>query len=125
MKRLFVLATLISGLAMQPAMAQVAPVRPAVSADADLLCAVWAADMATRAKTEKEKYGLTLLMTYFMGRWEGATGRSIEDGFTMEFVTVGIARIPEIAPDCLRRSGEFGQKLQLVGSRLQNAGNAK
>jgi hypothetical protein len=125
MKRLLAHVALISGLVVQPAMAQVEPVKPAVSADADLLCALWAADMASRAKTEKEKYSLTLLMTYFMGRWEGASGRSIEDGFTMDFATAAIARMPEVTPDCLKRSGEFGQKLQLVGKSLQDADKAK
>ena len=125
MKRLISIAALAGGLAVQPVMAQSASPAPAISADSDLLCAAWAANTAGKNKTEKEKVGLTVLMTYFIGRWEGATGRSIDEGLTFVYLSANIAKIEGANADCLTRSGEFGQRLQQVGNRLQNSGNDK
>jgi hypothetical protein len=125
MKRLVMFAALVGAFAVQPALAQSAALAPASAADADLLCAAWTANTAGKAKTEKEKLGLTLLMTYFIGRWEGATGRSIEDGLTSTYLSANLAKIDGVNADCMARASEFGQRLQLVGNRLQNSGNDK
>lgn len=125
MKRVIAIAALISGLVVGPVAAQPVETKTAIAADDDLICALWSADATSRAKTEKEKIGLTLLMTYFIGRWEGATGRTIDEGLTIEFVSANFAKLLGANADCLKRSGEFGQRLQLVGSRLQKPGDGK
>ena len=125
MKRLITIAALVGALAVQPAMAQSAAPAPAIATDSDLLCAAWAANTAGKNKTEKEKVGLTVLMTYFVGRWEGATGRSIDEGLTFAYLTNNLAKIEGADAACMVRAGEFGQRLQLVGKRLQNSGNDK
>ncbi len=125
MKRLITIAALAGGLAVQPVMAQTTSPAPAISADSDLLCAAWAANTAGKNKTEKEKVGLTVLMTYFIGQWEGATGRSIDEGLTFGYLTSNIAKIEGADAACMARASAFGQRLQLVGNRLQNSGNDK
>ena len=125
MKRMITIAALVSAFAAQPVLSQSSASAPAGSAAADLLCAAWTANTASKAKTEKEKYGLTLLMTYFIGRWEGATGRTIDEGLTLEFLTANMTTLEGASADCAARSGEFGRRLQLVGQRLQTPGNGK
>lgn len=125
MKRLITIAALVGALAVQPALAQSAAPASASTADSDLLCAAWAANSAGKNKTEKETVGLTVLMTYFIGRWEGATGRSIEEGLTFSYLSANLAKVEGANAECMARAGEFGQRLQLVGNRLQNSGNDK
>ncbi len=125
MKRLIAISALLSAVALQPAAAQpVAPV-PANSAEAELICVAWIANAADSAKTEKEKFGMISLLTYFVGKWEGATGRSIEDGLTFAFISANLSKIEGAKADCLARAGEFGRRLQVVGTRLQNSGKDK
>jgi hypothetical protein len=126
MKRMIAIAALVSALAVQPAMAQSPALASstASASDADLFCAAWTASIASKAKTEKEKLGLTLLMTFFIGRWEGATGRSIEEGLTLDYLTANLTRLEGANPDCMERARAFGQRLQQVGNRLKNQDNA-
>jgi hypothetical protein len=127
MKRVMTIAALACALAVQPALAQspVPPLTPVDAADADLLCAAWTANFASKSKTEKEKYGLTLLMTYFIGRWEGTTGRSIEEGLTLDYLSANLTKLEAASPDCMARASSFGQRLQLVGNRLKNPSDGK
>ena len=125
MKRFYAIGVLAGALAVQPVMAQSPAPTLGTPADSDLLCAAWAANTAGKMKTEKETVGLTVLMTYFIGRWEGATGRSIEDGLTFAYLTNNLAKIEGANAECMARSSAFGQRLQLVGNRLQNSGSDK
>lgn len=113
------------GLATSPLAAQPIAENSAHAADADLICAAWTAFVVGNAKTEKEQMGISALVTYFAGRWEGATGRPIEDGLTVDFVSANISKIQGAKDDCLLRAGEFGRRLELVGDRLKKAGDKK
>lgn len=125
MKRVFAIAALIGVLVVQPAAAQAAAPPTASTADADLLCAAWTGSAAGSIKSEREQFGFVVLLTYFVGRWEAATGRNIEDGLTPAYITANISKIEAAKADCLARAGEFGLRLKLVSTNLQNSSSGK
>ena len=120
MKKLIVAAALSAALLAQPAFAQ-----KAADAEADLVCAGWAAAGSDQAKTDEEKNALTMLLFYFVGRWEAATGKGIEQGMTVEWVSKNVARIDGAGEGCLKRGGELAQRMMAAGDRLQKAGEGK
>lgn len=119
MKRLFALGVLGVGLVASPMVAM------AATTDDDLLCVAWTAERSGKATDEGQKKALVNLMFYFVGRWEGATGRTIESGMTVGWVTANYDRITAAGPDCLQRGGDMANHLVSAGEQLQKAGGGK
>ena len=119
MRRLGPLVALaVLGLAASGASAQLAD---NASPEQDLDCAIWASAIAGTTEDKNILVGIGPVMGYFIGRYEGQTGKDIDEPM--------IARAPQIKPEdlsaldklCQPRMKLFGQRLVTLGNRLQAA----
>lgn len=116
------MAMLPAGFAI-PAHAQ-GEAQPAASAtaDPDLRCAVWSAALLGNVKDGDAKLGLTAAFTYFMGRFEGRTGQSIEQAMTPEVVKGETGDMAGLTSFCLPQMEAMGKRLTAFGEQLKAAG---
>jgi hypothetical protein len=104
---------------------------PAIAADAnssaedDLRCAIWAGHVAGSTDDEKTKQGVGFILTYFIGRYEGASGRRFEDGATVDYVASVVPQLGSLQETCKVRMQSFGQRLIAWGEHLQKAAQGK
>jgi hypothetical protein len=95
-----------------------------VTAQDDLDCAFWTAAMVGSLKDENMKQGLSVAMVWFIGRWEGATGRPIEEGMTVANMALAMPRFSGLADQCPQRMIAFGGRVTALGEQLQSFGEA-
>ncbi|MBK6800841.1 hypothetical protein [Novosphingobium sp.] len=118
MRRALVTAAALAAFGLAaPAMAQSAD-----SAEDDLDCALFTALEAGKTNDAETRNGILYSMLYFIGRWEGATGRKIEVVMTERALTDAAARSDTLAGKCAARMMDFGDRLDKLGSRLEKAG---
>jgi hypothetical protein len=94
--------------------------------ESDLRCAAWSAYMMDKAKDEDQEAatGIGFTMTYFLGRWEAATGKPFEEGLTPEFVGTVAPNIESLTDECLGRMQAFGSRMGGLGGKLKENGKA-
>ncbi|MFM5923685.1 MAG: hypothetical protein ACKOPG_05815 [Novosphingobium sp.] len=93
-----------------------------VPAENDLVCVAWSGFFANRAATEEDKRGLTMLLFYYIGRWETATGQGIDSALTPEWAGANSARILAAGPDCEARGRAVAGRVSAAGERLKTSG---
>lgn len=98
---------------------------PVVSPDQDLRCAAVIAIFAGSGLGDKNKVGGAAGLTYFLGRWEAATGRRFEDALTPEYLTETAENISSYNKDCGGRLTVFGGRMQEWGQNLQKVATEK
>ncbi|MFM6931933.1 MAG: hypothetical protein ACKOUT_06800 [Novosphingobium sp.] len=90
------------------------------SVESDLRCAGWAAMMAGTNQKDKElSTSLSLVLAYFIGRWEGATGKRFEQGLTADYINGNGAAIEGAKDECVPRMMDLGPRLTTWGNVLQ------
>ncbi len=115
--------TLIAAAALATfGLATAAAAQNADSAEDDLDCALFTAIEAGKTNDTETRNGILFSMLYFIGRWEGATGRKIEVVMTERAITDAALRSDELAGKCASKMMEFGNRLDKLGSRLEKAG---
>ena len=72
-------------------------------------------------KEADARMGLASTMGYFIGRWEGATGRKFEDGLTPAYVNDTGKNITQYKQQCAEIMRSYGQRLQDWGAAMQKA----
>ena len=102
-----------------PAAAQ----EPNARTDADLRCAVWAAILASERENAAEAQAFTLTMTYFLGRLEQRTGKSMDEALTSDLsfqIATDMEAATALCQPLMLAMGErlvrFGEKLEALGS---------
>lgn len=117
MRKFLIAAALV---AVVPAAAQAATAK--VNPTEDLNCAIWAANVSGNSEDPEITNGFGLIMTWFIGRWEGATGRKFEEGMTPEYIVSITPRLDQIGEQCITRMVDFGDRMSAWGSKLEKAG---
>jgi hypothetical protein len=90
----------------------------------DLRCAILAAYVAGTIKDAEAQKGLEYAMTYFVGRFEGSTGRKFEDVATVDYVNKLVPEIESLRQPCSERMKSFGERLTAWGAALQKSGDS-
>lgn len=95
------------------------------AAQEDLRCAAWAAMLSGELEDDPETANaFALMMTYFIGRYEGATGRDISEDMTPAFV-VEVGNDMEATSElCLVKMEDLGTRMEGLGTTLMEAGEA-
>lgn len=114
-RRLLTLAAAGSLLA-SPAQAQ--PITPQDNLD----CAIWAAVAGGASEDEKFKNVLAIALGWFIGQYEGQTGKLIDEQLEQGVKTIDEAKYQASATICMARLGGFGQRLSKLGSGLSESG---
>ena len=108
-------------VALTPIAATAAPTDTATPAQ-DLDCAIWAS-MAAGSTTDKDALvGIGSTMGYFVGRYEMASGADIDEAMIARTPQINSDNLPELQRVCQARMQEFGQRLVVLGERLQTLG---
>lgn len=125
MRKGLIAATLVLASLAGPAFADAAaePVQELTPQD-DLGCAFWTAAMVGNLKDGEMKHGVSMAMVWFIGRWEGATGRPIEEGMNVANLAAITPKFDQLAKQCPQRMVAFGGRMQAMGEQLQAFGKA-
>ena len=91
-------------------------------AEDDLDCALFTAIEAGKTDDAETRNGIIFSMLYFIGRWEGTTGRRIEVVMTERALTDAARRSTQLTDKCATKMMDFGNRLDKLGSRLEKAG---
>lgn len=92
----------------------------------DIKCAVWAAFIIGTNEEEEVKAGYSPTMAYFLGRYEGATGKQ----FAEEMVRVtreldeDVTKLVALDDVCPARMADFGDRLSSMGGEMTSEGEA-
>ena len=116
------IALLLALAAAAPAAAQSAP---ALSADEiDERCAIWASAMVATAAPEdaQASQGLGYTMTWFIGRYEGRTGRKLDESWNTTAVDAVVADMAGHAELCLPLMEDLGARLTSWGEAIGTYG---
>jgi hypothetical protein len=62
---------------------------------------------------------LSIVLAYFIGRWEGATGKRFEQGLTADYINGNGAQIEGAKDECVPRMMDLGSRLTTWGNALQ------
>lgn len=115
MRRLLTLA--VAGLLLaSPAQAQ------PITAQDNLDCAIWAAVAGGASEDEQFKNVLAIALGWFIGQYEGQTGKLIDEELEQGVRNIDDAKYQASAGICMARLGEFGQRLSTLGSGLSKGG---
>ncbi|MEJ6009623.1 hypothetical protein [Novosphingobium aquae] len=88
--------------------------------DSDLRCAGWAAMMVGTNQKDKElASSMSLVLAFFIGRWEGTTGKRFEQGLTADYINKNGAEIEGAKDECLPRMMDLGTRMTTWGDVLQ------
>ncbi|MFM5931080.1 MAG: hypothetical protein ACKOPQ_09250 [Novosphingobium sp.] len=112
MSMVMALALMASGAAQADA---------ASTVDSDLRCSAWVA-MAlgdNQAETEQQSKALMMALSYFVGRWEAATGKPLEEGLTSAYIGANTPSIENAGGECRPRFLEMAGRLGKLGQTLQ------
>jgi hypothetical protein len=115
------LATL-AAFASVPLQAQ-APLPP--EAEESLKCAIWASYYSVAFEGQEEAAAFTYAFNFFVGRYEGLTGRGIDEGVDEALVLEAAESIEALDPICSahmeaygERMVDFGEAITAIGEKL-------
>ncbi|WP_067787298.1 hypothetical protein [Paraurantiacibacter namhicola] len=117
---------LIAAAAILSVPAAVSAQTPDADPQDDLKCAAWSAMIAGQMQDdEKTANAFGLAMTYFIGRYEGATGRDIAKDLTPEIVMDAAGNMEATTEFCAARMESLGRRMEGLGTALKAAGDAE
>jgi len=113
-------------MAMLPvvATAQEAP-SARVDARTSLDCAMWAAIHAGQTEDKEASGALTFTMTWFLGRFEGLTGKRFDAIVTDRDLEGYATRMDELNRICLPLMQDIGDRMAKWGDSTSGGKNAK
>jgi len=97
-----------------------APVR--IAPDEAMQCAVWASALSEVVEDPASKTALLYALSYFVGHYEGATGKSISEGHDEALVTAVGRNVDGFSGMCQAHMGAYGPRMVEWGSKLNELG---
>lgn len=88
------------------------------SASDNLDCAIWASFSVGASQDEEERGGLMIAAAWFIGLYEGQTGRKIDDDMGPRALALTPETVKGMEPACLARFADFGNRMTTLGSEL-------
>jgi len=86
-------------------------------------CAIWASYFAAEYEGRPEATALAYALNYFVGRYEGLTGRGIDQGVDANLVMSAAANgLETLTPVCTVRMEGYGTRMAEWGKALQEIG---
>lgn len=109
----------VAALTMAGVPASAAQSDQTITPEQDLRCAVVVLLVGGSMQAGQENMGVAAGFSYFIGRWEAATGRKFEEGVTPEYVTQTAQHLTEYNQECGNRMKVLGQRMTAWGKTLQ------
>ena len=85
----------------------------------NLDCAIWAAYMAGTNEDPEAEAAFAIALSWFTGLYEGQTGRSIDEPLVARATQLTDEDIHAIGSRCVPRFEAYGNRLSVLGDRLQ------
>ena len=103
-----------------PACAQDENASYSASPEEDFQCAIWAAVTGGMLELGDPEARVAFLMatSFFLGRYEAATGRSVADNWDREAATEVGENLSAFADICAPRMERMGANMQLLGAEM-------
>jgi hypothetical protein len=114
--RRFALAAAAGLVLATPAAAQQA------TAQENLDCAIWAAYQLGMAENETMQSGFSIAVAWFIGLYEGQTGRKIDAAMAARTAEMDEAMIEQLTEPCIARFSDFADRLGKMGEGLGAGG---
>lgn len=114
----FVAAVATAFALVGPASAQEATTEVAPTAADNVNCAIWASYQVAVAPEEKAKNAFAIALSWYIGLYEGETGKPIDDAMAARTAEMEDADIDALTPGCLARFGAFGERLTALSARI-------
>lgn len=94
--------------------------------DDDIKCAVWAAFLIGTNDDPEVKAGYSPTMAYFLGRYEGATGKQFQEEMlrVTKELDEDFNRMVALDDVCPARMEDFGNRLGSLGDEMTSEGEA-
>ncbi len=88
---------------------------------------MWSAIMASQQANADDEKSFSFVMTWFVGLYEGASGRKFDGSATERDIAEAQDHMPELNGICVPLMQDFGERLQTWGGRVEaaEAGKAK
>jgi hypothetical protein len=110
---------LIRGLCLVVLATTAAPVlAQQAGPEENLDCAIWSAYQIGISQDEKVTNGLSIAMAWFIGQYEGQTGRLIDEPMAKRARTLDEAAMMSFTEACVGRFAIFGDRLGKLGALL-------
>jgi hypothetical protein len=110
----------LAALAPLALVASPASAQEAATPAENLDCAIWAANLAGSVDENSEDFAaFGMIMTWFIGLYEGQVGRAIEEPLAARALELTDADFAAIGERCLPRMAAFGDRLTVLGDKLQ------
>lgn len=120
-RKALISAAAACALLASPAGAQSAAPKSATPQQ-NLDCVVWASYRAGIAPIDEMRNAFILATAWFIGLYEGQTGKLIDEDMVARGIAMTEAQINAAESACIARFGNFGDRLALVGQKLSAAG---
>lgn len=87
-------------------------------------CAIWASFLSTEMADDTETaQALLFAVNYFIGQYEGATGRSIADGDDIASALQMATNMEQVTEMCTAHMSAYGDRMIAWGDNLQAIGD--
>ena len=112
---------LAAALALAPVAATAAQSDNATPAQ-NLDCAIWASIVIGNSDDEAVTSGLGMILGYFIGLYEAATGNDIDEAMVARASVITETELEALDTTCSARMVAYGERLGALGSRMQAMG---
>lgn len=99
-----------------------ATAQTALTAEEELQCGLLFAAIGGQAKDESAKAGFGFILSYFLGRYEGRTGKSFEQGATPEVAIKAMVSASTLGPRCQAAAQSMAERAKTMGKVMQEQG---
>jgi len=90
--------------------------------DQNLDCAIWASFRLGVSQDEAERTGLMIATAWFIGLYEGQSGRKIGEVMGARAMALSPQEVQALESSCLPRFQDFGNRMTKLGSDLKASG---
>ena len=113
-------SAVLAALLAAPLAAQSASAEEPAKGLENVDCAIWAATEIGTGVGADRQMQLSIALAWFVGRYEGKSGRNIDDVLVARQPQLSEADIKALASPCEARFKSFGQRLISMSSRIRN-----
>lgn len=90
----------------------------APTSEENLDCAVWASIVIGTSEDEAVRNGVGFVLGYFIGLYEGATGRDIDAALEFRAAAITPEELQAINDKCAERMAVYGERMGALGQRM-------
>lgn len=88
----------------------------------NLDCVIWSSYRVGVATDDTVRNALMLATAWFIGLYEGQTGKTVDDDMIARGTKMTEAQVVAAEPSCIARFDNFGDRLTAIGQTMSSSG---